>query len=83
MTAAATEVSFPRRLWGRVLLFKARDLLQQDECGLAGQLRALSGIDLVQTRPGRGAPGRPVRVDRSVAPTNLPGFYPAVYPPKF
>jgi hypothetical protein len=41
MTAAATEVSFPRRPLGRDILFKTRDLLQQDECGLAGQLRAL------------------------------------------
>jgi len=43
MTAAATEVSFARRLLGKVILFKTRDLLQQDECELAGQLRALSG----------------------------------------
>src|SRR3569833_331597 len=70
MTAAATEVSFPIRLLGSVIHFKTRDLLQQDECGLAGQLRALSGIDLEHNGPGRGAP----------APTNLPGFYPAVYP---
>jgi hypothetical protein len=72
MTAAATEVSFPMRLLGSVIFVKTRDLLQQDECGLAGQLRALSGIDLEEdVSRERGAP---------ITPTNLPGFYPAVYP---
>jgi hypothetical protein len=41
MTAAATAVSLPRRALGSEFLFKTRDLLQQDECGLAGHLRAL------------------------------------------
>jgi hypothetical protein len=88
MTAAATEVSFPMRWLGSVILFKTRDLLQQDESDLPGNCALFTGIDLEKdgsrvwgARAAPAGPFGPTGLGRPFfAPTNLPGFYPAVYP---